>query len=145
MSGLKLIALDESDLMVISAQVQDAITRPDYLDFAPSTRRFTLVVNRFAWDAESDGRTRGHERRRAALSFAGVGGVKTFGVRRGDDKQVLSLMAIRFAVGEAPAGTVELVFADDVAIRLEVEFIEAQLADLGAAWETSFKPRHPAG
>ena len=145
MSGLKLIALDESDLTVISAQMQDAITRPDYLDFAPATHRFTLVANRFAWDAETGRRSDGHERRRAALSFAGVQSVKTFGVRRGDDKQVMSLMAIRFLPTELPAGTIEMVFADDVAIRLEVEFIEAQLADLGAAWETNFKPRHPVG
>lgn len=145
MDGLKLLALDESDLTVISAQMQDAITKPDMLEYHPAAKRFSLVVNRFAWDAEKGQRTRLHERREAALSFKRVTGVKTFGIRRGDDGQVLSLMAIRFLPGALPAGTIELVFADDAAARLDVEVIEAQLADLGAAWETSFKPRHPAG
>lgn len=145
MDGLKLLALDESDLTVISAQMQDAITKPDMIDYAPAAKRFTLVANRFAWDAEKGGRARSHERRSAALSFARVTGVKTFGVRRGDDGQVLSLLAIRFVPGQAPAGTIELVFADQAAIRLDVEVIEAQMSDLGGAWETSFKPRHPTG
>jgi len=145
MAGLKLLALDESDLMVISAQMQDAVTRADYLDYQPAKRRFTLIASRFAWDAETGRRARGHERRRSALSFARVQAVRTTGIRRGDDGQVLSLLAIRFSPTEPPAGTIELVFADAAAIRLDVEVIEAQLADLGAAWETNFKPRHPAG
>ena len=145
MDGLKLLALDESDLTVISAQMQDAITKPALLDYAPAAKRFTFVANRFAWDAEKGGRSASHERRQTALSFARVTGVKTIGIKRGDDSQVLSLLAIRFGLGETPAGTIELVFADDAAIRLDVEVIEVQMTDLGAAWETSFKPRHPAG
>lgn len=146
MDCLKLLALDESDLTVISAQMQDALTKPATFDYRPGARRFSLVANRFAWDAETGTRAQGHQRRQAALSFARVRAVRTIGVRRGDRDQVLSLLAIRFAPGDAaPAGTIELVFADEAAIRLDVEVIEAQMADLGAAWETSFKPRHPAG
>lgn len=145
MDGLKLAALDESDLTVISAQMQDAITKPSTFDFSPSAKRFSLVANRFAWDAETGRRDRGHQRRQAALTFAGVTSVRTIGIRRQDDP-VLSLLTIRFLPGaEAPAGTIELVFADDAAVRLGVEVIEVKMADLGSAWETSFKPRHPAG
>jgi hypothetical protein len=60
---------------------------------------------------------------------------------RADD--VLSLLAIRFVAGEAPAGTIELVFSGGIAIRLEVECIEARLTDTGAAWETLSRPAHP--
>ncbi|MCI5074266.1 DUF2948 family protein [Oricola sp.] len=145
MDRLKLMALDAQDLAVISAQVQDAVTRPDALDYRPREKRFTLVINRFAWDAAGrktrDGE--GYERRQAVLSFARVLKVRTNGVRRGDDGQVLSLLAIRFSETDAPAGTVELVFADGPIIQLDVECVEAQLEDLGAAWETRFKPRHP--
>jgi hypothetical protein len=56
---------------------------------------------------------------------------------------VLSLLAIRFVPGaEAPAGTLELIFSGDAAIRLDVDYIEARLADLGAAWEAAARPRH---
>jgi Protein of unknown function (DUF2948) len=145
MDRLKLMALDAEDLAVISAQAQDAVTRPDALDYRPRERRFSAVINRFAWDAESGkaGRSDAHERRQAVVSFARVMNVRTLGIRKDDPDQVLALLAIRFAETDAPAGTVELVFADGPMIQLDVECIEAQLEDLGAAWETRFKPRHP--
>jgi hypothetical protein len=125
--------------------VQDAVTKPDALDFRPREKRFTIVVNRFAWDA-ADRKSRGasaYERRQAVLSFARVLNVRSTGIRRGDADQVLSLLAIRFAETDAPAGTIELVFADGPMIHLDVECVEVQLEDLGGAWETRFKPRHP--
>ena len=145
MDRLKLIALDEDDLAVISAQVQDAVTKPGAIEFSPATKRFSLVLNRFAWDAEAPkaGGSAAHERRQSVLSFARVLKARTIGIRRGDDDQVLSLLAVRFIEGDAPAGTLELVFADGPLIHLDVECVEAQLEDLGAAWETRFKPRHP--
>ncbi|MFZ2102099.1 MAG: DUF2948 family protein [Oricola sp.] len=147
MDRLKLMALDVEDLAVISAQVQDAVTRPDAIDYRPREKRFTLVVNRFAWDSADKTARAGssYERRQSVLSFARVMKVRTTGIRRGDADQVLSLLAVRFEEHDAPAGTVELVFADGPMIHLDVECVEAQLEDLGAAWETRFKPRHPVG
>lgn len=145
MDRLKLMALDAEDLAVISAQVQDAVTKPDAIDYRPRDKRFTIVINRFAWDAAGN-KSRdgdGYERRQSVLSFARVLNVRSTGIRRGDADQVLSLLAIRFSEAEAPAGTVELVFADGPLVHLDVECVEAQLEDLGAAWETRFKPRHP--
>lgn len=145
MDRLRLMALDAEDLAVVSAQVQDAVTRPEALDYRPREKRFTLVVNRFAWDA-TERKSRGessYERRQAVLSFARVLNVRSTGIRRGDDDQVLSLLALRFAETDAPAGTIELVFADGPMIHLDVECVEVQLEDLGGAWETRFKPRHP--
>ena len=145
MDRLKLMALDAEDLAVISAQVQDAVTKPDAFDFRPRDKRFTLVINRFAWDAAGKKARSGNvfERRQTVLSFARVLNVRSTGIRRGDEGQVLSLLAIRFAETDNPAGTIELVFADGPLIHLDVECVEAQLEDMGAAWETRFKPRHP--
>ena len=57
---------------------------------------------------------------------------------------MLSLLAIRFDGADAPAGSVELVFAGGALIRLEVECIEAQLTDLGGAWSAASRPLHQA-
>lgn len=146
MDRLKLMALDEEDLAVVSAQVQDAVTKTEALDFRPGDKRFTAVINRFAWDAaeRKSRESETFERRQAVLSFARVLAVRTMGVRRDDSDQVLSLLAVRFLDGpQPPAGTIEMVFADGPAIQLDVECIEAQLEDLGGAWGTRFKPRHP--
>jgi len=145
MDRLKLMALDAEDLAVISAQVQDAVTKSDAIDYRPREKRFTLMINRFAWD-QADNKARSgsnYERRQAVLSFARVQTVRTRDIRRGGD-QVLALLAIRFEETDAPAGRIELVFADGPLIHLGVECVEAQMEDLGAAWETRFKPRHPA-
>lgn len=55
---------------------------------------------------------------------------------------MLNLLAITFEAGDAPSGTIVLTFSGGAALRLEVECIEAQLADLGAAWETPSRPSH---
>ncbi|HEX9905739.1 MAG TPA: DUF2948 family protein, partial [Propylenella sp.] len=43
---LRLIALDEEDLAVISTHVQDAIVRVGDLAFRPAEQRFALAMNR---------------------------------------------------------------------------------------------------
>ena len=144
MGALKLLALDESDLVVISAQMQDAVTKPEAFDWAQRAQRFTLVASRFAWDAEKGGRAGSHERRRTRLSFARVTRVQAQGLApKGDE--ALSLLAIRFISGDLPAGVIELTFSGGKALKLDVECIEVQMDDLGAAWETRYKPQHPAG
>ena len=52
------------------------------------------------------------------------------------------LLAVTFEPAEEPSGTLTLQFAGGGAIRLQVECIEAELRDLGAAWATRSKPQH---
>jgi Protein of unknown function (DUF2948) len=55
----------------------------------------------------------------------------------------LVLLAIRFEPGEdAPEGDITLQFANGAAIRLRVDYIEAELKDLGGVWATKYKPDH---
>ncbi len=143
MSQLKLIALDEQDLSVVSAHVQDAVMKVGDLSWHPSERRFVAAANRFVWENKAGLLRRNNERRRSALHFEAVRAVRTVGILRDKPEEVLSLLAVRFVPGaEAPAGTVELVFSGNAAVRLDVDFIEARLADLGAAWEAASRPRH---
>lgn len=139
---LKLLAMDDEDLAVISAHVQDAVLKVADLVNLPKERRFALGMNRFTWEKVEETR-KNFERRRAALTFDRVLSVKTSGIRRDRPDAVLELLAVAFeSAGEPPAGIVTLYFAGGAAIRLEVECIEAHLADLGAAWATRSKPSH---
>jgi hypothetical protein len=139
---LKLLAMDDEDLAVISAHVQDAVLKVADLVNLPKERRFALGMNRFTWE-KADGTRQGFERRRAALTFDRVLSVKTSRIDRRRPEAVLELLAIGFEpAGEAPAGHVMLYFAGGGAIRLEVECIEARLADLGTAWATRNRPSH---
>ncbi|PZU80476.1 MAG: DUF2948 domain-containing protein [Shinella sp.] len=143
MTSLKLLALDNEDLSVISAHMQDAVFRISDMSFQPRGGLFSLAANRFVWE-DSASRRKAYERRRALLSFKRVSAVRSIGFDRANGDNVLSLLAVRFrAEGEGPEGVLELVLSGGGMIALDVECIEAQLADTGGAWETSLKPDHP--
>ena len=57
---------------------------------------------------------------------------------------MLNLLAVEFAETDAPAGVVTLTFSGGPALRLEVECLEAELADLGPTWTAAGCPAHPA-
>ena len=139
---LKLVALDEQDLVIVSAHVQDAVMKVGDLSLLQAEKRFVMVMNRFVWEKKPGFFSRSYERRRAALHFERVLAARVTGFSLDKQEDVLSLLALRFEPGEAPGGVIELTFAGDAAVRLEVEVIEARLSDLGAAWETTSRPLH---
>ncbi|EJJ27319.1 DUF2948 family protein [Rhizobium sp. CF142] len=143
MTDLKLVALDSEDLAVISAHMQDSVFKVADIDWSPRDKQFSLATNRFVWE-EAARKRKGFERRRAALVFKRVLSVRSIGIDRARRDDVLSLLALRFEQkGEGPEGTLELSLSGTASIVLEVECIEVQLADIGGAWETTSKPRHP--
>lgn len=145
MDLLKLVALDEVDLGILSAHLQDAVTRVGDLRFERAERRFVAALNRFAWEKEMKRGRLGrqpHERRRSIVHFDRVLAAQATGIDRSRPDAVLSLLAIEFTATDAPSGSVQLIFAGNAALRLDIECIEARLTDLGAAWETPSRPRH---
>ena len=142
MDALKLVALDEEDLKIVSAHVQDAVMKVADVSYAAREKRFVIVMNRFAWEERGGFIKRNDQRRRSVLSFDRVAGVRTSGIDRQQPDEVLSLLALRFEGDDLPAGTIELVFSADATMRLDVECIEARLADVGGTWQASSRPTH---
>ncbi|MBP2447495.1 DUF2948 family protein [Rhizobium leguminosarum] len=142
MTDLKLVALDDEDLAIVSAHMQDSVFKVGDIDWSPRDAQFALAVNRFVWEG-AERKRKGFERRRAALVFKRVLAVRSLGIDRGKRDEVLSLLALRFdKKGDGPEGTIELSLSGTASIALDVECIEVQLADIGGAWEASSKPRH---
>ena len=141
---IKLLALDEEDLNVVSAHMQDAVFKTGDAEYWPKQKQFALAANRFAWEEAVAGKEKTFERRRAALVFKRVTSVRSIGVDRSNKDNVQSLLAVTFEKeGEGPDGSVELVLSGGASILLGVECLEVQLADTGGTWETTLKPRHP--
>jgi Protein of unknown function (DUF2948) len=138
---LRLLAEDSSDLEIISAASQDAIFQVADATWLPSARRFTLKVQRFVWEADT---TSGKgERVWSVLSFDSVLGVKAHRVSQSLRDAFASILSISFEeAGDAPAGMVTLILADGGAIALDVECIDAVLADIGQAREAVGRPVH---
>lgn len=139
--SLKLAALDDEDLQVLSAHLQDAVLRVGDIAYLPKQNRLAAVVNRFDWESARQ-KAGKYRRRRSALRFDRVQKAQIQGIRLDARDAVLNLLAISFEPAEAPSGAITLYFAGGGAIRLEVECIEAELADLGPIWETVNKPEH---
>jgi Protein of unknown function (DUF2948) len=136
---LRLTAQDSDDLAVISAQMQDAVVKIADFNYNKKRRTFALVANRFAWDAMPD-----KQRRRSGLHFESVVSVQRAGFANTGRDTILSLLALTFAQHDAPSGFVTLLFSAGHSIRLEVECLEAVMADMGPAWSTDVVPDHKA-
>ncbi|MDB5541095.1 MAG: hypothetical protein JWQ89_2822 [Devosia sp.] len=146
MTDLKLLALDSEDLDVISATTQDAIVRVGDMGYAKADKRFALLMNRYAWEDGGNAKTSAKTgvRKRAALHFDRVIGVKVAGIDTNAVDGALELLTIRFTESLAPSGWIDLAFAGGGTVRLEVEVLEARLQDLGSAWAAKAKPEHAA-
>ena len=143
--ALRLAAENAEDLEVISARLQDAVAQVQDLVYLPKKKRFVALFNRFKWeDAAKRNRDVASLRVRSGLHFDRVLSVKSQNVKLGAPDAVISLLTIRYTAksAEDPAGSIELVFAGGGAIRLEVENIDAELADISGEWAARGTPDH---
>jgi len=139
-TALTLAAQDGEDLEIISARLQDAVAKVGDLKYLPKARRFAGVFNRFQWENGKPGNLRV----RSGLHFDGVLSVKSKNIKLGAPGAVLSLLAIRFTPkGEGdPSGTVELTFSGGGVMQLDVECLDAALADMTGPWAARGRPSH---
>ena len=150
---LKLVALDKDDIEVVSAHLQDAVVKIGDIFWQPHQHRFVMALNRFDWmsavdakaAAKTDAKTEtgaNYRRCRTALRFDRVSACKSRNLDQTDKDARLNLLAVEFAETDAPAGVVSLIFSGGGVIRLDVECLEAELADLGEVSAAALCPNH---
>ena len=136
--GLKLAAADAEDLEMLSARLQDAAGKLKDFVWLPKQRRFAAMLNRFRWEDAG-----GKERACApACTSMACSRFSPHKVKRGAAEAVVSLLAIRFTPQwrRRSGGVIELVLAGGGTIRLTVECIDAELADLTGPWAARARP-----
>lgn len=141
MDGLKLVALDKDDIEVVSTHLQDAILKIGDILWQPRERRLVLALSRFDWVAANDANA-DLRRRLCALRFDRVTALKRRKIEQAGKDAVLNLLAVEFTESDPPGGIVTLTFSGGPALRLEVECLEAELADLDATWVAGARPQH---
>jgi hypothetical protein len=142
---LKFVALDGEDLEVVSTHLQDAVVKASEVLWRPHEHRLVVALNRFDWEAAATPARPQYRRRRAALRFERVQSCKCRGLDPQQKDAVLNLLSVEFNETDAPAGVVALTFSGGATLRLDVECLEAELADLGPTWTTSCCPAHADG
>jgi DNA-binding protein YbaB len=135
---LRLLAEDAEDLEIIAAALQDAVGKIGDIHYDAAARQVTVGLNRFRWESDTDMA----ERVRTGLQFGGVLNVQARKLRRDAPDAVLELLTIEFEPGEAPGGVVQLSFAGGGDLRLEVECVDAALADVSVPWPAKGTPAH---
>lgn len=141
MDQLKLIAVDREDLEVVATHLQDAIVKIGDIHWRPWEKRLVMGLNRFDWECTLCGDPH-FKRRRTALRFERVHACKCRNMRAEDRQAVLNLLTIEFDESDPPGGSVLLFFSGGAELRLDVECLEAELADLGPVWDTTCCPAH---
>lgn len=139
---LKLQATNLVDLEIISSVLQDAAIKVGDMTWLPDTRRFGGVGNRYRWEGEARGGSRGHERVRTGFHFESVLSVAYRNIPRSLPDHVLELLAIKAELAEDGATTILFEFAGFATIRLETECIDAFLEDLSKPWRARARPEH---
>jgi len=139
-TGLRLIAEGAGDIPVISAAVQDAVTKVRNIKYQAKKRRFSIELNRFRWEAGEEARK---ERVRALLAFDGVLGVQTNGIAKTDRELIISVLSLEWAPDdEPPGGTLTLRLSGDGEFKVRVEAIDVTLLDSEYVWPTRKRPDH---
>ncbi len=134
---LKLRAIDEEDLSVISACLQDAIVDFSDMIWERESRRFLMVLSRFCWEGCRDEQGEMLERVHAGICFDGVVSVRHRGIGQAGRQALLSLLAIRRV-----EAAIHLDFAGGATIRLEADRILCHLQDIDERWPTQWRPSH---
>jgi hypothetical protein len=141
---LKFVVLDEEDLEVVSAHLQDAVVKAADVHWRPAEKRLVVGLNRFDWEGAQSEMPE-YRRRRSALRFERVLSCKCRSLDPAGKGAVLNLLAVEYSETQAPSGVVTLIFSGGGALRLDVECLEAELADLGPMWTTAARPAHALG
>jgi hypothetical protein len=127
---LKLFALDADDLAVISAHVQDARVQTRDIIWRQGQKRLVVGMSRLDWEQTMAGEA-APRRLIAALRFDRVLSCKSRNIDLQAPETGLELLGIEFHPGEPPGGSAVLLFSQGGALRLDVECLECELADLG--------------
>jgi Protein of unknown function (DUF2948) len=138
---LKFVVLDEEDLEIVSTHLQDAVVKVSDVLWRPQENRLVVALNRFDWESAQAAKPE-YRRRRSALRFERVLSCKGRDMTPASTDGVLNLLAIEFSETDGPSGVVTLTFSGGAALRLDVECLEAELADLGPSWSTAACPAH---
>jgi len=140
---LRLAAEDAEDLKAISALLQDAVLTLADMAYLKKSRRFAMVVNRYRWEADGQGRSaKTGTRIRSGLHIENVLKAEAQGIAQDKRDTILSLLALTFEPGEDGQGTLTLTFSAGKALRLHVEALDATLTDLSESWAAKARPGH---
>lgn len=140
---LRLKAIDQDDLQIMAACLQDALIPLCEMAFMVDEHRFMAAFSRFQW--EHSGTSDSADSLmlcQSALRVDHVREVKYRGLDRELDGVKFELLTISATEAGDHGFDIALLFAGDVAIKLRVDQLHLTLEDFGDPWAATISPKH---
>ena len=132
---IHLYGSDIEDYEVLSALIQDAAIPTSEMKFDKVEKQFFLVCSRFSW--ESRLQNKGNKRILSGICFDNVIEVKKKNFPSFNSVNILNFLALKKVTG-----FIELIFSNNILIKLVGNNISFRIDDLNKEWPTIFSPNH---
>ena len=132
---LHLFGKDKKDFEVLASLIQDAAVPISEIKFDLIKSQFFIVCSRFVW--ENNFSNKENKRVVTGICFDDVLNVKKKNFPKSDSLQVFNFLTVK-----KTAAFIELIFADNILIKLEGKNISFRIDDLNKEWPTIFSPIH---
>ena len=132
---IHLYGSDIEDYEVLSSLIQDAAISISEMKFDKVEKQFFLVCSRFAW--ESRLQNKGNKRIVSGICFDNVIEVKKKNFPSFNSVNILNFLTLKKVTG-----FIELIFSNNILIKLVGNNISFRIDDLNKEWPTIFSPNH---
>ena len=132
---IHLYGSDIEDYEVLSSLIQDAAFPTSEMKFDKVERQFFLVCSRFSW--ESKLQNKGNKRILSGICFDNVIEVKKKNFPSFNSENILNFLTLK-----KERGFIELIFSNNILIKLVGNNISFRIDDLNKEWPTIFSPNH---
>ena len=132
---IHLYGSDIEDYEVLSSLIQDAAFPTSEMKFDKVERQFFLVCSRFSW--ESKLQNKGNKRIVSGICFDNVIEVKKKNFPSFNSENILNFLTLK-----KERGFIELIFSNNILIKLVGNNISFRIDDLNKEWPTIFSPNH---
>ena len=132
---IHLYGSDVEDYEVLSSLIQDAAIPISEMKFDKVEKQFFLVCSRFSW--ESKLQNKGNKRIVSGICFDNVIEVKKKNFPSFNSENILNFLTLK-----KERGFIELIFSNNILIKLVGNNISFRIDDLSKEWPTIFSPNH---
>ena len=132
---IHLYGSDIEDYEVLSSLIQDAAVPTSEMKFDKVDQQFFLVCSRFSW--ESRLQNKGNKRIVSGICFDNVIEVKKKNFPSFNSENILNFLTLK-----KERGFIELIFSNNILIKLVGNNISFRIDDLNKEWPTIFSPNH---
>ena len=132
---IHLYGSDVEDYEVLSSLIQDAAIPTSEMKFDKIEKKFFLVCSRFSW--ESKLQNKGNKRIVTGICFDNVIKVKKKNFPSFNSENILNFLTLKKV-----RGFIELIFSNNILIKLVGNNISFRIDDLNKEWPTIFSPNH---